>query len=334
MKVLITGAAGFIGSALSLALLRRGFDVYGIDNFNDYYSVELKHARIRNIQQYSARASVLHGNFACIEADCLDADNIGRIIPLSDIDLIVHLAAQPGVAASAQDPRPYLRNNITAFCSMLELARESDKPLLMASSSTVYGEYMDQHGQLDRIDVPMSVYGATKSSNEILARAYCRNYGMSVTAMRFFSIYGPWGRPDMFYYIIANKLLRGESITVYGDGSILRDMTFIDDAIHAIGILVDGGDWKTPGFTAWDVGFQNQISVNDMIRSIADHVGLAPAISYEAGREYDMHQTRACRQHPDFLDKVESLPPEQGLKIFVDWLVEYSRTSTIHPTTG
>lgn len=323
-SVLITGAAGFIGAALAIDFLKRGWAVHGVDNFDDYYSVALKRARIRHIEEQVAASGKSTSTFNFQTADCINAERFCDIIPLADVDLIVHLAAQPGVSASAQDPRPYLRNNLTAFSNMLETARVLRKPMLLASSSTVYGEYMDRHEDMDRIDRPMSVYGATKSSNEILARAYCRNYGMSMTAMRFFSIYGPWGRPDMFYYIIASKLLRGEIITVYGDGSIMRDMTFIDDAVRAIGILVDDGAWKAPGFNVWDIGFNNQISVHEMICTIADQIGQPHNVLYEAGREYDMRQTRASRQHPNFLKQIEPLPPSQGLKFFVDWLSTYN----------
>jgi UDP-glucuronate 4-epimerase len=230
MSVLITGAAGFIGFHVARTLLDRGERVIGIDNLNDYYDVSLKEARLAKLRE--------RRNFIFAKADVADRDRIFDLVE-SHLDLrdVIHLAAQAGVRHSLQDPYCYIEANVMGTLVMLEAARRVRglRGLVYASSSSVYGANTKQPFSVDdRVDYPVSLYGATKRSCELMAESYSRLYGLPTTGLRFFTVYGPWGRPDMAAYLFTRAILAGEPIQVFNEGRMARDFTYIDDIVAGV----------------------------------------------------------------------------------------------------
>jgi UDP-glucuronate 4-epimerase len=230
MSILLTGAAGFIGFHVTKALLDRGERVVGIDNLNDYYDVKLKEARLAELQAYSG--------FTFVKLDIADRDAVFRLVDLyTDLSSIIHLAAQAGVRHSLLDPYTYIDANVMGTLVMLETARRNNPSggIVYASSSSVYGANTKQPFSVeDRVDQPVSLYAATKRSCELMVEAYSHLYGLAATGLRFFTVYGPWGRPDMAYYLFTRAILAGEPIKVFNEGRMARDFTYIDDIVQGV----------------------------------------------------------------------------------------------------
>ncbi|MGB4136207.1 MAG: NAD-dependent epimerase/dehydratase family protein [Microbacterium sp.] len=232
-RAFVTGAAGFIGSNLSHKLLDDGWLVYGLDNLNDYYRVDLKHDRLRTLTSRE--------DFQFVKADLVDEQTVRSTIEAFDPHVIVHLAAQAGVRYSIDNPRAYVDSNLSGFLSILEAARSlratstSFEHLVYASSSSVYGKGTQAPYVVSaRADTPVSLYAATKRANELMAYTYAHLYGIPSTGLRFFTVYGPAGRPDMAYYKFTDKAVRGEAIEVYNNGDLRRDFTYIDDIVDGV----------------------------------------------------------------------------------------------------
>lgn len=227
MRVLLTGAAGFIGAATTAALLDRGDEVFGVDNINDYYPTALKRARLERLAP--------RRGFAFHEIDIADHEALTRAAQ-GPFDAIIHLAAQAGVRYSIENPFAYARSNLVGHLSVLEIGRRLNVPhLVYASSSSVYGaNRKTPFAETDRVDEPVSFYGATKKSDEAMSTSYARLYSLPLTGLRFFTVYGPWGRPDMAYLIFTEKMLKGEPIEIFNDGRMGRDFTFIDDIVAGV----------------------------------------------------------------------------------------------------
>lgn len=325
MKAIITGAAGFIGAALMKSMLSNGWEVLGIDNFSPYYSVDLKRARLQDVKQHLKALDRLDA-FKFREMDCLELTLDSEEVRGECADVIVHLAAQPGVAASQRVPERYLRDNVTVFMHMLEQVRQSGIPMVFASSSTVYGEQGCVTLEESRIDKPLSVYGATKSCNEILAAAYSRSFGLSLTGLRFFSVYGPWGRPDMFYYLAAQKILAEQEIEIYGDGTIVRDMTYITDAVASVESVLKYTIDNPGGYDVSDVGFSNTITVNSMIEQMASILSKRARVVYRPGKYYDMMATKAVNAKSEYAMPLSSVGVSEGLMNFAKWLESYNQS--------
>lgn len=236
MRVLVTGAAGFIGAATSAALLARGDAVVGVDNVNDYYPTPLKRARLERLTP--------HESFRFHELDIADHASLKRACA-GGFDLIIHLAAQAGVRYSIENPFAYSRSNLEGHLSVMEIGRTLKIPhLVYASSSSVYGANKKvPFSEEDRVDEPVSFYGATKRANEAMSASYARLYSMPMTGLRFFTVYGPWGRPDMAYLIFTEKMLKGEPIEIFNEGRMGRDFTYVDDIVD--GVLAAAG--RPPG---------------------------------------------------------------------------------------
>ena len=236
MKVLVTGAAGFIGFHLTLSFLERGDDVVGVDNLNDYYDPALKQLRLDVIGAH-ANAS----NFKFIKADISDRVFMEELFVQNNFDLVVNLAAQAGVRYSLENPHAYVESNVVGFLNILEGCRHSlVKHLVYASSSSVYGMNVKQPFSADdKVDHPLSLYAATKISNELMAHTYSHLYNIPSTGLRFFTVYGPYGRPDMAYFKFTRAILRGDTIDVYNNGEMLRDFTYIDDTVKGVLRVVD-----------------------------------------------------------------------------------------------
>ena len=227
-KHLVTGTAGFIGFHLAKRLLERGDEVVGFDNVNDYYSVELKRDRLEQLADFD--------NFTLVEADLVDQEQVDSVFRSHDFDRVVNLAAQAGVRYSLTNPRAYTESNIVGFLNILEACRHAKTPhLTYASSSSVYGGCTQMpFSTSDRVDHPLSLYAATKKSNELMAHTYSHLYGLPTTGLRFFTVYGPWGRPDMALFIFTKAILEGRPIDVFNEGKMRRDFTYIDDIVEGV----------------------------------------------------------------------------------------------------
>jgi UDP-glucuronate 4-epimerase len=244
MKVLVTGAAGFIGMHVALRLLERGDDVVGLDNMNDYYDVDLKKARFAQL--------TLHPNFEFRELDVADRQAVSDLFVQCKPDRVVHLAAQAGVRYSLENPHAYIDANIQGFMNILEGCRQHPvEHLVYASSSSVYGSnetvpFSEQHN----VDHPVSLYAATKKANELMAHTYSHLYSIPTTGLRFFTVYGPWGRPDMAPILFTNAILSGKPIKVFNKGDLLRDFTYIDDITEGVLRVLDKVATTDPSFSA------------------------------------------------------------------------------------
>ncbi len=236
MKVLVTGAAGFIGFHVSQVLLARGDIVIGIDNLNDYYDVSLKEARLNKI-----RAHANAENFHFIKQDIADTQTLLDICAKHKPQRVVHLAAQAGVRYSIQNPHAYVQSNLVGFTNILEACRYNNvEHLVYASSSSVYGGNTKlPFNEQDNVDHPVSLYAATKKANELMAHTYSHLYKLPTTGLRFFTVYGPWGRPDMSPFLFANAILTGKPIQVFNHGDMMRDFTYVDDIVEGIIRVLD-----------------------------------------------------------------------------------------------
>src|SRR5215210_6547575 len=235
MAVLVTGSAGFIGASTARALLERGDEVIGIDNLNDYYDPALKRARLENL------TSRFDNRFRFEQVDFADADGLRRLAESSDFDRVVHLGAQAGVRYSIENPVAYVQSNLVGHCNMLELARQRrSSHFVYASSSSVYGGNKNLPFRVeDRVDHPLSLYAATKKADELISESYASLYRLPSTGLRFFTVYGPWGRPDMAMWIFTRALFAGDPLPLYNGGEMRRDFTYIDDIVRGVVACLD-----------------------------------------------------------------------------------------------
>jgi UDP-glucuronate 4-epimerase len=259
--IVVTGAAGFIGRAVAERLLGRGESVIGVDNFNAYYDPALKEARAATLSG--------HPGFRLVRADIADAPIFADLVRSSGARRLVHLAAQAGVRYSIENPFAYAHSNLTGHLSVLEACRAAPdfQHLVYASSSSVYGDRPIDSGfsEGDPVDAPKSLYAATKRADELMSTAYADLYGLAQTGLRFFTVYGPWGRPDMAYFAFTQKILAGEPIEVFGQGAMARDFTFIDDIVDGIvGVL----DRPAPSHRLLNIGDSRPVPLMDMIETL------------------------------------------------------------------
>ena len=320
MHILVTGAAGFIGADLSQKLLTQGHSVVGIDNFNDYYEVGLKRARHANIQAH-ARADA----FSMLEADIVDRDTMRALFSERDFDVVVHLAAQAGVRYSIENPESYIDSNLVGFGNILEGCRRNNvSHLVYASSSSVYGANKNfPFKESDRVDNPVSLYAATKKANELMAHAYVDLYGFRCTGLRFFTVYGPWGRPDMAPFRFASRMLKGEPIPVYNHGDMIRDFTYIDDITEGV-LRVTESENDTPTYSIYNIGRGEPVQLMDFIQTLAKHLGVEPNINMLPMQDGDVPRTMA--DTTELASKFAYSPNtsiNDGLSAFATWFKEY-----------
>lgn len=323
MKILVTGAAGFIGFHSSVRLLDAGHQVVGIDNLNDYYDVRLKEARLRQLESREG--------FTFHRVDLSDRARMMEIFEDAAFDVVLHLGAQAGVRYSIQNPFAYIDSNITGTLTVLEGCRHSGvKHLVYASSSSVYGANTKQPFSVDdRVDSPISLYAATKKSNELMCQTYAHLYRIPCTGLRFFTVYGPWGRPDMAYFKFADAIMAGASIDVYNNGDMQRDFTYIDDIVNGISRLVCAEPLHLDGAVphkVYNLGNHRPEKLMDMISLLEDALGRKAKRNFLPMQPGDVYATYAdiSTSHADFGFSPE-VNLEAGLNKFAAWYLDFSR---------
>ncbi len=335
MKFLVTGSAGFIGYHLSLRLLDEGYTVTGIDNLNDYYDVGLKNDRLEQLLKKD--------RFSFEKIELADRDKIKQFFKRQSFDVVVNLAAQAGVRYSIENPHAYIDSNLVGFTNILEGCRHGKiKHLVFASSSSVYGANTNMPFSIhNNVDHPVSLYAATKKSNELMAHTYSHLYGLSCTGLRFFTVYGPWGRPDMALFLFTKAILSGKSIKVFNHGKMKRDFTYIDDIIEGVVRVMKrpaapdpdwSGDTPDPGtsyapYRIYNIGNNSPVGLMEFINTIEDALGM------EAKKEYmDLQPGDVPSTYADVDDLVRDVgfkpatPLHVGIGRFIEWYKEYYGT--------
>jgi UDP-glucuronate 4-epimerase len=320
MSILVTGAAGFIGSHVAKALLARGERVVGIDNFSDYYDPVLKFARLKPLRE--------DRGFTFLEADITDRDAMLPLAQQHSIDRIVHLAAQPGVRHSLVDPYLYVNTNVMGHLVMLELARRLPdlKHFVYASSSSVYGANRKQPFAIeDRVDHPISLYAATKRADELLTETYVHLHKLKATGLRYFTVYGPWGRPDMSPYIFAKAIHDGAAINLYHLGFVKRDYSFIDDIVSGTLAVLDKPA-EAPSHRLYNLAASRSEDILDVIKLFEKAFGREARIELKPGEPADMQETSAdiSAATRDF-GWEPKVTVAEGVPKFVEWFKEYNR---------
>jgi UDP-glucuronate 4-epimerase len=322
-SVLVTGAAGFIGSFVAARLADMGLPVIGCDNFNDYYSPKLKHDRV---------AALLRPNgIRCEKVELAEAAQVERLFERFRPSYVIHLAAQAGVRYSLEDPAAYIQSNIVAFSNMLEACRRwRPRHLVYASSSSVYGANRKApFHEDDRTDEPASLYAATKKSNELMAYSYSHLFGLPATGLRFFTVYGPWGRPDMAYFSFTRKMLRGEPIPVFAEGKLTRDFTYINDIVEGVVRVLmkpkDANAGAAP-HQILNIGNHQSVRVIDFISTLEKVLGVKANLHYLPMQPGDVPTTDAdIGRLQELTGFVPGTSLDEGLTHFRDWYLGWDK---------
>lgn len=335
MKVLVTGAAGFIGFHLSQRLLARGDIVVGIDNLNDYYDVSLKQARLAQLKE--------NPDFTFFKLDVADREGMARLFRDQQFARVVHLAAQAGVRYSIENPHAYVEANLVGFCNILEGCRHNQvEHLAYASSSSVYGANEAQpFSEHHNVDHPIALYAASKKANELMAHAYSSLYQLPTTGLRFFTVYGPWGRPDMALFLFTKGIIEGTPIKIFNHGNMIRDFTYVDDIIEGVVRVLDNTATPNPNWNAKDpdpatsyapyrvynIGNNKPVQLMDFIDAIEKAVGKTATKEMMDMQPGDVPSTcadvSALEQDVGFKPNTSV---QHGIKQFVDWYREYYKT--------
>ena len=338
MKVFLTGAAGFIGANLLGRLASRGDEVVGFDNINDYYDVRLKYGRLHEngIEGPYADGEVRHSNkwpsVRFVKGDLCDKAALDKLFAEEGFDVVVNLAAQAGVRYSITNPYAYLHSNLEGFLNILEACRNhSVKHLVFASSSSVYGlNTKVPFSEEDKADSQVSLYGATKKSNELMAHSYSKLYGIPATGLRLFTVYGPWGRPDMSPMLFATAISKGEPIKVFNGGDMIRDFTYVDDIVEGTMRVIDnppaGTDDAVP-FEVYNIGCSNPVKLMDFISEIENALGTEAKKVFLPMQAGDVYQTYAdCTKLETRLGYHPSTTLHEGISRFVEWFKSWHQT--------
>jgi len=344
--VLVTGAAGFIGYHLTELLLKGGYGVIGLDNINDYYDVNLKYGRLKNlginkdqIADHQITVSDLYPDFKFVKMDLTNREKIQDLFKNEKINIVCNLAAQAGVRYSIENPYVYIDSNITSFINLLECARHNKvEHFVYASSSSVYG--LNKKMPLstdDNVDHPISLYAATKKSNELMAHCYSHLYGLPTTGLRFFTVYGPWGRPDMALFLFTEAILKGEPINIFNHGKMIRDFTYVTDIVQGVKRVIEkvpevNNDWiesdgpsnSTAPYKIYNIGNNNPINLMDFIEEIEKQLDIKAIRNYLGMQDGDVPITQADVQD---LERDIKYKPEiaiqTGIKNFLEWYLKF-----------
>ncbi len=353
MKILITGTAGFIGSHLALRLLARGDEIVGLDNINDYYDQRVKYGRLERagiaqeaIAYNQMITSSLHVNYRFIKLNLEDKAALEKLFAVEKFDAVCNLAAQAGVRYSLTNPQAYIDSNIIGFINILECCRHYGvKNLSYASSSSVYGLNEELPFSTDHnVDHPISLYAASKKSNELMAHTYSHLFGIATTGLRFFTVYGPWGRPDMALFLFTKAALEGKSIDVFNHGKMQRDFTYIDDIVEGIVRVIDhpaksDATWNgkngrastsSAPYKVYNIGNNNPVKLMDFITAIENKLGKSIQKNFLPLQAGDVPATYA-----DVNDLVEDLgykpatSIQEGIDKFIDWYTEFFNCTSL-----
>mgnify|MGYP001273736844 CR=1 FL=1 len=332
-SILVTGGAGFIGYHLCKQLLSNNFHVYGLDNLNDYYDIDLKKSRLQNIKDYLI-ANKLENKYFFHKCDLSNKEELKEIFSNNEFDIVINLAAQAGVRYSLDNPMSYVSSNLVGFINLLEECKTSNiSHLIFASSSSIYGMNKKQpFSSKDITDYPISLYAATKKSNELLAFSYSHLYDLPITGLRFFTVYGPYGRPDMAYFKFTKNILNGDPINVYNNGNMQRDFTYIDDLVEGITKIISTKFQRNKNihtnsnapFRTYNIGNNKPVTLSDFINAIENATGKNAIKNNLPMQPGDVPITYAdiTDMTRDFkYDPKTSI--EEGIKKFVEWYNEY-----------
>jgi len=315
-KILVTGSSGFIGMHLCIDLLNDGYVVKGIDNMNDYYDVSLKEARLNLLSDYN--------NFTFNKIDISNLQDVEKVFDQFKPEKVVNLAAQAGVRYSIVNPHSYIQSNIVGFINIIEACRHNDvKGLIYASSSSVYGGNKKMPFSVDhRVDKPISIYAASKKSNELIAHAYSHLYNLNTTGLRFFTVYGPWGRPDMAMYIFTDKISNGEKVPVFNHGKMQRDFTYIDDIINGIRASIE----NNYSCEIFNLGNNHCEDLMDMVNHIAKTLDKNAEINFMDIQPGDVPKTFADIDHAkNKLNYEPKTSIQKGIPKFIEWYKSYHK---------
>jgi len=337
MKILVTGAAGFIGFHITKRLLREGFEVVGMDNLSPYYDLRLKKARLQELEDFSKKQSV---KFFFFKDDLENKNFLTELFRKYKFNKVVNLAAQAGVRYSIENPSSYINSNIVGFANLLEVCRRNNiENLIYASSSSVYGgnkrlPFSEEHN----VDHPVSLYAASKKANELMAHSYSHLYGIPTTGLRFFTVYGPWGRPDMALFLFTKSILKGEPIQIFNKGEMIRDFTFIDDITESLFRVINkeansdsNFDYLQPSpssswapYKIFNIGNSNPINLMDFISTIEEIIGRKAKKEFLDMQPGDVASTSA---DTELLENWIGFKPrtsvKEGIKKFIDWYTDF-----------
>ena len=333
-KILVTGAAGFIGCHLVKKLAERGDEVVGIDNINDYYDIRLKNSRLKEegidsefIETGKYVQSNIYSNYRFLKIDLQEKDEINQMFTEEEFDVVCNLAAQAGVRYSIDQPFSYIDSNIVGFTNILEACRNhSTAHFVYASSSSIYGlNEKIPFSEDDQVDKPVSLYAATKKANELMAHAYSKLYQLPSTGVRFFTVYGPWGRPDMAPYLFMQSILDGMPIKIFNHGNLERDFTYIDDTIQGLINIIDTPPFEEIPYKIYNIGSSNPIKLMDFINTIEKVTGKQAIKQFVGMQPGDVFSTYAdtSRLEKDFGYK-PSTSIQEGITKFYAWYVKYT----------
>jgi UDP-glucuronate 4-epimerase len=336
--ILVTGAAGFIGFHFAKKRLMMGDTVLGIDNLNDYYDVNLKLSRLDVLKAYP--------NFSFQKMDISDRDAVASLFKNNPITHVVNLAAQAGVRYSIENPMAYIDSNVVGFANIIEGCRHHNiKHLVYASSSSVYGaNALQPFSESQSVDHPLALYAATKKSNELIAHSYSSLYGLPTTGLRFFTVYGPWGRPDMALFLFVKAILNNEPVQLFNNGKMVRDFTYVDDIVEGISKVLDkpaepNADWDALNpdpatsyapYRVYNIGNSKPVELMEYVQAIEKKVGCKAVFNMLPMQPGDV--TSTCANTDKLFESVgfkPSTPVAKGVAQFVDWYTEFYKTDTV-----
>jgi UDP-glucuronate 4-epimerase len=334
MKILVTGAAGFIGFHLSNVLVKQGHQVVGMDNINDYYDVNLKYARLEalGIDRVSAEnwrktvSSSSYDNFTFQRLGLEDKEGLEALFSSSNFEVVCNLAAQAGVRYSLENPNAYVDSNLVGFVNILECCRHNKiKHLVYASSSSVYGTNTKiPFSTEDAVDHPISLYAATKKSNELMAHTYSHLFELPTTGLRFFTVYGPWGRPDMALFLFTEAIVQGKSLKVYNHGNMERDFTYVADIVEGVKRIIEKPKSKENLYKVYNIGNNNSVKLMDFIKEIEVQVGKKGDKDFMDIQPGDVAKTWAdVKDLIKDYDYQPNTPVKQGISDFVKWYKDF-----------
>lgn len=314
MKILVTGAAGFIGFHLCKRLMKTGYDVAGLDNINSYYDVNLKYSRLKEL-----------GEFNFYKADLTDLPKLREIFEKERFDIVCNLAAQAGVRYSFENPSAYIQSNVVGFANIMELSRiYAIKHFIYASSSSIYGNNNKiPFSEDDRTDNPQSLYAATKKENELIAHVYSRQWNMATTGLRFFTVYGPWGRPDMAPFLFMRSILEGKKIRIFNNGNLSRDFSYIDDIIEGVVKIIESVP-ERGCCKVYNIGNSSPVELMEFIKTIETVTGKEAVKEFVPMQQGDVYTTYAdtSKLARDFGFRPNT-PLEKGIREFYNWYCEF-----------